>query len=235
MPDPTPIVPVPSTSQTSKTTETPTSTSTTTTTSVTPGWKTSEFWVKIVALIVSTLLASGVIPTTGVWAQVTAIAVTILGAMGYTVGRSMVKAAALRGTMLVLMLLLASSCAPPVAAGVVAVGAITASGCAHNPILCGPNGHLVAPDWTACFEAIVSAGASIPGAIAACSVNLGSAACIEDILNAGSDLLVACKPTCATVGARLGAGTTVEISRSNLRVNMIEALRASGKYPNAGK
>jgi hypothetical protein len=61
-------------------------------TAVTPGWKTSEFWMKLAALLLTALYASGVIPTSGVGAQVAAIAATILGAVGYTVGRSLVKA-----------------------------------------------------------------------------------------------------------------------------------------------
>jgi hypothetical protein len=44
---------------------------------------------KLAALLLTALYASGVIPTSGVGAQIAAI---ILGAVGYTVGRSLVKA-----------------------------------------------------------------------------------------------------------------------------------------------
>jgi hypothetical protein len=57
-----------------------------------PGYKTTEFWLKLVALLLTALYASGIIPTGGPAAQVAAIAATILGAVGYTVGRSLVKA-----------------------------------------------------------------------------------------------------------------------------------------------
>lgn len=60
---------------------------------VTPGWKTSEFRLKVAAFILTALFASGIIPTTGPVAQVAAIAATMLGALGYTVARSFVKAA----------------------------------------------------------------------------------------------------------------------------------------------
>lgn len=58
---------------------------------VKPGYLTTEFWLKVAALILTALFASGVIPTSGPAAQITAIAATILGALGYTVSRTMVK------------------------------------------------------------------------------------------------------------------------------------------------
>jgi hypothetical protein len=60
---------------------------------MTPGFKTSEFWLKIIALVLTALFASGAIPTTGTAATIAAIAATILGALGYTVSRTMVKVA----------------------------------------------------------------------------------------------------------------------------------------------
>lgn len=56
-----------------------------------PGWRTSEFWLKCGAMVLTMLYASGAIPTSGTSTQVTAIAATILGALGYTVSRTMVK------------------------------------------------------------------------------------------------------------------------------------------------
>lgn len=61
---------------------------------VTPGWHTSEFWLKVAAFVLTALFASGVIPTSGPIAQVAAIAATMLGALGYTVARTMLKAGA---------------------------------------------------------------------------------------------------------------------------------------------
>ena len=58
---------------------------------VKPGWQTTEFWLKVAAILLTALFASGVIPTSGMAAQITAIAATILGALGYTVSRTMVK------------------------------------------------------------------------------------------------------------------------------------------------
>jgi hypothetical protein len=56
-----------------------------------PGYKTTEFWLKIAAFALTALFASGVIPTSGPVAQVAAITATMLGALGYTVSRTLVK------------------------------------------------------------------------------------------------------------------------------------------------
>jgi hypothetical protein len=63
-------------------------------TPVKPGYKTTEFWLKVAALVLTALFASGAIPTSGPLATVTAIAATMLGALGYTVSRAFVKNAA---------------------------------------------------------------------------------------------------------------------------------------------
>lgn len=76
------------------------------TTTPKPGYKTTEFWLKLAAILLTALFASGAIPTAGPAATVAAIAATMLGALGYTVARSMVKSAA---AALVLMLCLAGS------------------------------------------------------------------------------------------------------------------------------
>lgn len=57
----------------------------------TPGWKTSEFYLKLLATLLTALFASGVIPTSGVISQVVAIVATMLGAIGYTVSRTQLK------------------------------------------------------------------------------------------------------------------------------------------------
>lgn len=58
---------------------------------VKPGYQTTEFWLKIAAIVLTALFASGAIPTSGPLATVTAIAATMLGALGYTVSRTFAK------------------------------------------------------------------------------------------------------------------------------------------------
>lgn len=62
------------------------------TTAIEPGWRSTELWLKVAAMLLTALYASGVIPTGGPAATVAAIAATMLGALGYTVARSYVKA-----------------------------------------------------------------------------------------------------------------------------------------------
>jgi hypothetical protein len=64
---------------------------TTTETAPTKGYKTTEFWLKLLALVITALYASGAIPTDSTAAKITAIAATMLGALGYTVSRTLVK------------------------------------------------------------------------------------------------------------------------------------------------
>lgn len=58
-----------------------------------PGYRSTEFWVSLVAVLVGALLSSGLldaIPGT-VDDQIVGIIATILSALGYTVSRSFVK------------------------------------------------------------------------------------------------------------------------------------------------
>ena len=57
------------------------------------GYKTTEFWMKVAALALTVAFSTGLIHTTGTVATVAGIAATMLGALGYTVCRSWVKAA----------------------------------------------------------------------------------------------------------------------------------------------
>ena len=59
-----------------------------------PGWKTTEFWLSLVAVLVGAVVASGVVPETGPWSQVIGIVSTVLGALGYSVTRGFAKTAA---------------------------------------------------------------------------------------------------------------------------------------------
>lgn len=62
---------------------------------MTPGYKTTEFWLKIAALLVSTLIASNAIPVGGIWEKLISISALLLGSLGYTVSRTMIKTAAM--------------------------------------------------------------------------------------------------------------------------------------------
>ena len=56
-----------------------------------PGYTTSEFWLHLAALLLTAFYAAGVIPTSGSVAQVAAMAATLLGAVGYSVARTVLK------------------------------------------------------------------------------------------------------------------------------------------------
>jgi hypothetical protein len=58
---------------------------------VKPGYKTSEFWLTLGATVVGFLIASGVIPETGVWPKVVALVTAAFTAMGYTISRGLAK------------------------------------------------------------------------------------------------------------------------------------------------
>ena len=79
--------------ETTTITTTPPTVTATLATTEKPGWATSEFWLKMLAILLTALFASGAIPTTGTAATVAAIAATMLGAIGYTVVRGQVKVA----------------------------------------------------------------------------------------------------------------------------------------------
>ncbi len=65
----------------------------TTTPPLSSGWKTSEFLLSLFASIVGAVLASG-LPTDNIVVRVAGVAASVLAAMGYTAGRSKLKAAA---------------------------------------------------------------------------------------------------------------------------------------------
>ena len=58
---------------------------------VKPGYKTTEFWLTAGATVVGLVIASGLVPDTGVWPKVVALVVSAFAAMGYTVSRTAVK------------------------------------------------------------------------------------------------------------------------------------------------
>jgi len=67
------------------------------------GWRTSEFWLSLLAVIVGAVASSGVLPG-GAPTQIAGIVSSVLGALGYSTNRSLVK----RGAVVLLVLLLAA-------------------------------------------------------------------------------------------------------------------------------
>lgn len=55
-----------------------------------PGYKTTEFWLKVAAMVLTALYASGSLTNSTAMA-IAGIAATILAALGYTVSRTLVK------------------------------------------------------------------------------------------------------------------------------------------------
>jgi hypothetical protein len=58
---------------------------------VKPGYKTTEFWLSVAAMLVGAILASGIVPNTGIWMQLAGIATTLLNGLGYSVSRGIAK------------------------------------------------------------------------------------------------------------------------------------------------
>lgn len=59
-----------------------------------PGYKTTEFWLTLLAMLLSTLLASGVmddVKEDSIWGKIVGGAVAILVTLGYQVRRTKVK------------------------------------------------------------------------------------------------------------------------------------------------
>jgi len=64
------------------------------TTAVVPakaGYKTTEFWLSLAAMILGALFASGAISSGGTTDKIAGLVATILGSLGYTVSRTLVK------------------------------------------------------------------------------------------------------------------------------------------------
>lgn len=59
----------------------------------TPGWKTSEFWLTLLATVAPLVLASGLLAPFPLWSKLVAIAISVLSAYGYTRQRSEYKLA----------------------------------------------------------------------------------------------------------------------------------------------
>jgi uncharacterized membrane protein YeaQ/YmgE (transglycosylase-associated protein family) len=64
---------------------------------MTPGYKTTEFWMSLAAVLVGAVMASGVLDSLGqdnAVVRIVGIIASVLGAFGYTAARGFVKAAA---------------------------------------------------------------------------------------------------------------------------------------------
>jgi hypothetical protein len=60
-----------------------------------PGWKTTEFWLTALAMIVALLYASGLVADGSSLEQALAFVSAVLVSLGYTAGRSLAKAKAI--------------------------------------------------------------------------------------------------------------------------------------------
>lgn len=56
-----------------------------------PGWKTSEFWLTIVMIVLTALLSSGVFEDVPTVAKIVSAIVATLAALGYTANRAVLK------------------------------------------------------------------------------------------------------------------------------------------------
>ena len=78
-----------------------------------PGWATSEFWLKLLAIMISSMLATGLIPSTSTAAQVAAIVMTMLGSLGYTAARTSAKNTTMRANVAGLVSVPGDAVTPP--------------------------------------------------------------------------------------------------------------------------
>jgi hypothetical protein len=56
-----------------------------------PGYKTTEFYLSLCALVCGTIMASGAVSDTGTIAKICGGVLSVLAALGYTVSRTVVK------------------------------------------------------------------------------------------------------------------------------------------------
>ncbi len=56
-----------------------------------PGYKTTEFWFSTLAALVGIVMASGIVPDSGLGAQLVGALVSGLAALGYSVSRGLAK------------------------------------------------------------------------------------------------------------------------------------------------
>lgn len=56
-----------------------------------PGFKTTEFWLSLAAVVVGFVASSGVFEEGSTEAKIVGLVVTVLGALGYTAARALTK------------------------------------------------------------------------------------------------------------------------------------------------
>lgn len=71
-----------------------------------PGWQTSEFALSAVTAMLGIMLTSGVVADGTIWARMIGATLALLSTLGYTYGRSTVKAATNRASVLLLVILI---------------------------------------------------------------------------------------------------------------------------------
>tara|TARA_Y100000310_G_C20151665_1_gene565033 strand:+ start:72 stop:266 length:195 start_codon:yes stop_codon:yes gene_type:complete len=55
------------------------------------GWKTTEFWMSLAAVVLGAFMASGLLPVESPIVKSAGILAAVLGSMGYAVGRGIAK------------------------------------------------------------------------------------------------------------------------------------------------
>ncbi len=58
---------------------------------VKPGFKTTEFWLSTIAMLLGVVMASGAVHTGGMVAQIVGGALSVLASLGYTASRTQIK------------------------------------------------------------------------------------------------------------------------------------------------
>jgi hypothetical protein len=58
---------------------------------VKPGYQTTEFYLSLISVILGAVISSGIVPETGPYSQIVGLIAAVLGSLGYTVSRGIVK------------------------------------------------------------------------------------------------------------------------------------------------
>ncbi len=61
-----------------------------------PGYKSTEFWLSLMAMIISAVVASGTLQEGSIWSSVVGVVGVALTSMGYNASRATVKQAAIK-------------------------------------------------------------------------------------------------------------------------------------------
>ena len=62
----------------------------------TKGYKSTEFWLNLAAILIAALLGSGALPVDGPVEKIVLMIASVLGALGYTVNRTLFKSAKIK-------------------------------------------------------------------------------------------------------------------------------------------